>query len=267
MSRYGQAAAVDTYEAHMRDVERMHTDIRRSHQWRVKPCKYCGTQIIWMKKGEHSLPVEAGNVQIHKKQYDPKTMRRHTCEEENATRIWLTESDIRAAREYERKVLANVAGRSNYTGQYEKGRYFVGHCGEIAVATWCEENHIAYSWKPLSDGRPDKGDIKISVKAKTRIIDVKTSRRKSLHMEMPVAQYNKYQPDIYLAVKLQQTRDGTIAILQGWIIRRVFLERSTEYLKKVDTGHKPYLRIDYSRLQYPMAQLVHVARKDESHRS
>jgi hypothetical protein len=236
-------------------VARMHDEILRVNQRRIRHCRDCHAEILWLKhpKG-YSVPVDVAAVPIHIKQFKTKYPR-HRCEQNDSWRVELTGEAIDAGYEYQEKMdKVFNDGKNPNDGVIDRERWAKGYWGEWAFDRGCELNNIKRDWLPFGDGWRDH-DFVVSIRGVQRTIDVKTQFTKDQDFVMGTGQM-KNKPWMYAVAKGLKIRDGIIIIFQGALTRDYFHKHGREVIRRYRGKHGTRWVLPLNRLPLRMSQLA-----------
>ena len=109
----------------------------------------------------------------------------------------LSREEVQEAREYDRIVNEKVKSFPNYCGIYIKDRYFVGKCGEIALAHYARDYSLSFEDTTNDRGVSDLQDGIFILSGTT--VNIKNSHHPRAKMLMqPVKQSERHSQDFLI---------------------------------------------------------------------
>lgn len=166
------------------------------------------------------------------------------------TMVMLEKEDRQAAMEYHKKVLEKVRAKGpNYTYLETKDRFFVGRCGEIALAKWAVDNNMKFKETVRDDGFADKQDFIFYARksGKPCRINVKNSHIPGARFLMqPKSQRQSHEQDMYIAATGKDDGERVAILLWGAMTREYFDLHCEEVMHSVLTLQMPVQDMTYS---------------------
>ncbi len=166
------------------------------------------------------------------------------------TMIMLEKEDRQAAMEYHNKVMEKVRAKGpNYTYLETKDRFFIGRCGEIALAKWAVAQGIVFEETVRDDGFADKQDFIFYARksGKPCSINVKNSLHPAARFLMqPVSQNQIHKQDMYIAATGEDDGERVAMLLWGAVTRKFFEAEAEEVMHSVRTLQMPVQDMTYS---------------------
>jgi hypothetical protein len=122
------------------------------------------------------------------------------------------------ARYWQEKIYAaGIRDDNNYTLLSQPDRFYTGYEGEICFRNLLYIFNKRFKFEPRCDGYPDRHDfiVYLTGDPSPLTLNVKTAGQEyATHMMLPEAQFQKYQPDLYLGTRVRG--NDAEMVFEGW---------------------------------------------------
>lgn len=175
--------------------------------------------------------------------------------------IYLTEAEREECRAYDAAVMKHVHRYApSYTGLETTGRYYLGHCGHVAVRKWAKGLGLIFTETINADGLSDSEDFVFqlrdgrdyTVNVKTRGLIEATQCEADLMMQ-PVAQHDRTKQNVYIGA----SDNGVVVKLWGVVGCKQFESLCDVVQRRVMTMEMPF-----QKLPHTMADLARWVQSD-----